>query len=87
MLGQFLVFFFFPPPEEIVLCVAVDLVCLWEEMSLGSSFVAILNWNLTLVRGDKSREKIINLKDKDQFSLLVVSVNKWIFSVSSILEF
>ena len=30
-------------PEETIPYVAVDLVCLWEEVSSGSSYVAILN--------------------------------------------
>lgn len=31
--------------EEIVPYVSVDLTCSWEEMSSGSSYVVILNWN------------------------------------------
>ena len=32
--------------EGIALCIAVDSVCLWEEMSSGSSYVTILDQNL-----------------------------------------
>lgn len=31
--------------EEIVLYIAIGLVCLWEEVSSGSSYVATCNWN------------------------------------------
>ena len=34
--------------EEIVPYVAVDSVCPWEEVSSGSSYVTILNWNSKL---------------------------------------
>ena len=34
-----------PPPEEVVLYVAVDSVGSWEEVSLRSLYVIILNWN------------------------------------------
>ena len=37
---------------NVVLYVAVGLVCLWEEVSSGSSFGACLNQNLTFVLGD-----------------------------------
>lgn len=32
--------------EEIVLCVAVDSVCPWEKVNLGSLYIAIFNCNL-----------------------------------------
>ena len=38
--------FSFNPTEEIVPCVAVDLVCLLERVNSGSSYVAILNQTL-----------------------------------------
>lgn len=31
--------------ERIVLCVAVSLVCLWEEVSSGASYVTVVNRN------------------------------------------
>lgn len=41
-------FFFFP--EEIVPHVALDSVCAWKEVSSGSSYVAILNWNYLILK-------------------------------------
>ena len=35
--------------EEIILNVAVDPVCPWEEVSSGFSYLTILNWNLRLL--------------------------------------
>lgn len=42
----------FFPPEGIVLRVAVDSVCSWEEVRLGSFCITTLDWNparLTLI--------------------------------------
>ena len=35
--------------EEVVSYIAVDSLCPWEEVSSGSSYVAVLNWNLGCV--------------------------------------
>ena len=45
---QFLLVFCFAlfPLEELVLYIAVDLVCSWEEINSGSSYLTILNQNL-----------------------------------------
>lgn len=39
---------FRPLSEEIVPCAAVDTVCLWDEVSSGSSYIAVLNHFLSL---------------------------------------
>lgn len=39
---------FWPLSEEIVPCAAVDTVCLWDEVSSGSSYIAVLNHFLSL---------------------------------------
>lgn len=31
--------------QEIVLCLGVDLMCPWEELSSGSLYFTILTWN------------------------------------------
>lgn len=53
-LCHFLGFFFFPP-KEIVSYIPIYLVCLWEKVSLDSSYIAILNQNLNRKEfGDKT---------------------------------
>lgn len=42
---NFRFFFSFFPPEEVVPCVGIDSVCLWEEVSSESYYVNIMSQN------------------------------------------
>ena len=48
--------------EEFVSCIAVGLVCLWEEVSLGSSYVPVLNQSkLVFMAGGGERKRDLHI--------------------------
>lgn len=48
--------------EEFVPCIAVGLVCLWEDVSLGSSYVPVLNQSkLFFMAGDGERKRDLHI--------------------------